>query len=122
MLESLVSENESFKQDNAELQTLLTATREDLRALQEELEERRATEPQYSEEYDNDVVRPHIFQSLASPISPTFNFGTAPAPSALQSAFVLSEAGPSAKKRSISAERGFRRNAVGHSLLAEVTL
>ena len=42
VLESLVSENEALKHDNAELQNLLADSREDIRALREEVEEQRA--------------------------------------------------------------------------------
>ncbi|KAG6896187.1 hypothetical protein C0992_009810 [Termitomyces sp. T32_za158] len=42
VLESLVSNNETLKRDNAELQSLLTESREDMHVLQEELEELRA--------------------------------------------------------------------------------
>lgn len=42
VLESLVSENEALKHDNAELQNLLNDSREDIRALREEVEEQRA--------------------------------------------------------------------------------
>jgi hypothetical protein len=45
VLESLVADNENLKHDNTELQNLLTETREDLRALQEEVEEHRAAVP-----------------------------------------------------------------------------
>jgi hypothetical protein len=37
-----VNDNETLKRDNAELQGLLTESREDFHALQEELEEQRA--------------------------------------------------------------------------------
>jgi hypothetical protein len=40
-----VSENEALKHDNAELQNLLANSREDIRALREEVEERRAAAP-----------------------------------------------------------------------------
>jgi hypothetical protein len=40
-----VSENEALKHDNAELQNLLADSREDIRALREEVEERRAAAP-----------------------------------------------------------------------------
>jgi len=40
-----VNDNETLKRDNAELQDLLTESREDLHALQEELEEQRAIAP-----------------------------------------------------------------------------
>ncbi|TFK43926.1 hypothetical protein BDQ12DRAFT_643723 [Crucibulum laeve] len=42
VLESLVEDNENLKRDNAELQQLLTDSREDLHALQEEVDEQRA--------------------------------------------------------------------------------
>jgi uncharacterized protein YlxW (UPF0749 family) len=42
VLESLVADNENLKHYNAELQNLLTETREDVRTLQEEVEEHRA--------------------------------------------------------------------------------
>ncbi|KAF9000224.1 hypothetical protein BDQ17DRAFT_1359844 [Cyathus striatus] len=48
VLESLVRDNESLKRDNAELQELLADSREDLHALQEEIEEQRAHAPSRS--------------------------------------------------------------------------
>ncbi|KAJ4479042.1 hypothetical protein J3R30DRAFT_3702071 [Lentinula aciculospora] len=42
VLESLVNDNEGLKRDNAELQTLLAESRDDLHALQQEVEEQRA--------------------------------------------------------------------------------
>jgi hypothetical protein len=42
ILEGLVSENEALKHDNAELQNLLTDSREDIRSLREEIEEYKA--------------------------------------------------------------------------------
>lgn len=44
VLETLVDDNETLKRDNAELQRLLSDTREDVHALQEEVEERRASQ------------------------------------------------------------------------------
>jgi hypothetical protein len=44
VLESLVQDNETLKHDNGELQHLLSESREDLHALQEELEEQRANQ------------------------------------------------------------------------------
>ena len=44
VLESLVADNEVLKRDNAELQNLLAQEREELRTMQEELEERRASD------------------------------------------------------------------------------
>ncbi|PPQ78908.1 hypothetical protein CVT25_002368 [Psilocybe cyanescens] len=43
VLESLVQDNDTLKRDNAELQHLLSESREDLHILQEELDEQRAT-------------------------------------------------------------------------------
>jgi hypothetical protein len=40
-----VDDNETLKRDNAELQTLLADTREDCRALQEEVEDQRVNPP-----------------------------------------------------------------------------
>ncbi|KAJ3907996.1 hypothetical protein F5879DRAFT_1054821 [Lentinula edodes] len=48
VLESLVNDNEGLKRDNAELQTLLAESRDDLHALQQEVEERRANMPMKS--------------------------------------------------------------------------
>lgn len=44
MLETLVADNEMLKRDGEELQRLLSESREDFRALQEELDELRASE------------------------------------------------------------------------------
>lgn len=109
MLQSLVADNQVLKNDNTELQNMLDATREDLRALQEELEERRASDIDYTGYHNDNTVRSTTYRNTRSPISPTFNFGTAPIPSAMHSVF---HPGPSTPKRSRSAERGFRRNAV----------
>ncbi|KAF9067686.1 hypothetical protein BDP27DRAFT_1328526 [Rhodocollybia butyracea] len=45
VLESLVDDNEGLKRDNAELQHLLAESRDDLHALQQEVEEQRANMP-----------------------------------------------------------------------------
>jgi regulator of replication initiation timing len=45
MLESLVNDNDTLKHDNAELQNLLTESREEIHLLQQEVEERRANSP-----------------------------------------------------------------------------
>lgn len=44
MIETLVTDNETLKHDGEELQRLLSESREDFRALQEELDELRASE------------------------------------------------------------------------------
>lgn len=120
VLESLVADNEGLRHDNAELQDLLSSTREDLRAAQTELDERKASDAQYSED-NHDTVRRRSDSSARSPLSPTFNFGTAPAPSVLHNGFQRSKAGPSFR-RSHSVERSFRRNAVrSHDFLYKST-
>lgn len=43
VMESLVADNEALKRDVAELQNLLTESREDVRTLREEIEESRAS-------------------------------------------------------------------------------
>ncbi|KAF8076810.1 hypothetical protein FPV67DRAFT_1472745 [Lyophyllum atratum] len=45
VLESLVNDNETLKRDNAELQNMLTESREEMHTLQEEVEEHRAKPP-----------------------------------------------------------------------------
>lgn len=45
VLESLVSDNEILKADNEELHTLLTESREDLQAIQSQMEERIVSAP-----------------------------------------------------------------------------
>jgi len=45
VLESLVTDNDTLKRDNAELQNLLTDSREEIYFLQQEVEERRANPP-----------------------------------------------------------------------------
>lgn len=122
VLESLVADNDGLRHDNAELQELLSSTREDLRAAQTELDERKADDAQYSEDNHN-TVRRRSDSSTRSPLSATFNFGTAPAPSVLHNVFQRSKAGPSSFRRSHSVERSFRRNAVrSHELRYKSTL
>lgn len=48
VLESLVNDNETLKRDNAELQNMLTESREEIHTLQEEVEEHRAQPPSRS--------------------------------------------------------------------------
>ncbi|RDB19916.1 hypothetical protein Hypma_012965 [Hypsizygus marmoreus] len=45
VLESLVNDNETLKRDNAELQTMLTESREEIHTLQEEVEDHRVKPP-----------------------------------------------------------------------------
>ena len=114
VLESLVADNEGLTHDNAELQELLSSLREDFRAAQTELDERRANDSQFAEDA-HDTIRRRPYSDARSSLSPTFNFGTAPASSILHTAFQRSEAGPSSNMRSHSVERSFRRNAVSSS-------
>ncbi|KAI0832804.1 hypothetical protein BC628DRAFT_1348375 [Trametes gibbosa] len=107
VLESLVADNEALKHDNAELQSLLSASREDIRELQDELEERRAS----------DTSAPHrhrytqsggsfTFCEPTTPLSPTFHIGTAPNSSILRSRLGEEKA---TERRSQSTERSGRR-------------
>ncbi|KIY70393.1 hypothetical protein CYLTODRAFT_435731 [Cylindrobasidium torrendii FP15055 ss-10] len=48
VLESLMDDNETLKRDNAELQHFLSESREEIHALQEEVEEHRASQPSRS--------------------------------------------------------------------------
>ncbi|KAL1944128.1 hypothetical protein VTO73DRAFT_3313 [Trametes versicolor] len=107
VLESLVADNEALKRDNAELQNLLSASREDFHELQEELEERRAS--------DTPFARTHRYTQSGSsfrsrepttPLSPTFNVGTAPTTSVLRSRLGDEKMAP---PRSQSTERSVRR-------------
>ena len=104
MLESLVADNEALKHDYAEVQNSLSETREDLRALQEAVEERRANGTLVSRHQHTDSVT----SAGSAPLSPTFNVGTAPSPSDLHSVF-MSSGGPSRGRRAASAERFPRR-------------
>lgn len=51
VLESLVKDNEALKRDSAEVQHLLTESREDYHALREEVEEQRANPPRSGGNY-----------------------------------------------------------------------
>lgn len=55
-----MSENEALKHDNAELQNLLADSREDIRALREEVEERRAAAPPTPAALEDTRYFPHI--------------------------------------------------------------
>lgn len=48
VLESIVGDNETLKRDNAELQIMLSDSREEIHTLQEEIEEYRAKPPSRS--------------------------------------------------------------------------
>ncbi|KAH8096625.1 hypothetical protein BXZ70DRAFT_945422 [Cristinia sonorae] len=74
VLESLVADNEALKRDNAELQNILAETREDMRALQEEIDERRAHEDPISRHNHTSSVASSTYHEL-SPTSPNFRFG-----------------------------------------------
>ena len=101
----MVADNEALKHDNAELQNLLASEREELHSLQEELEERRAS--------DAPVRRGHrvtqsgssfYYHDMSAPLSPTFQIGTAPTGSSvLRSRLQAENAG--SERRSVSVER-----------------
>lgn len=105
-----MADNEALKHDYAEVQNILSETREDLRTLQEEVEERRA---------NDSVVSRHrhtvsVTSTGSAPLSPTFNVGTAPTPSALHTVF-LNSGGPSRGRRAASVERSPRRPFVSYN-------
>jgi hypothetical protein len=95
MVESLVTSNETLKRDNGEMQRLLSESREDSRALQEELEEVRASG-------DHKHSSHRFTNSLTSSIR------SAPLSPNLSPSFAFNHFG----KRAVSAERGLRRSFV----------
>lgn len=114
MLESLVADNEALKRDNAELQNLLATTREDFHSLQEELEERRASDTPHSRRHRyTQSGSSFTFREPTTPLSPTFNVGTAPTASVLRSK--LGEEKTS-QRRSQSTERSARRAFVSQAV------
>ncbi|KAG6857005.1 hypothetical protein H0H87_011099 [Tephrocybe sp. NHM501043] len=68
VLESLVSDNEILKRDNAELQSMLTESREELHTLHEEIEEHRAKPPSIISRAPTPQKR-HPFVSSSVPAS-----------------------------------------------------
>ncbi|TFK46903.1 hypothetical protein OE88DRAFT_1706532, partial [Heliocybe sulcata] len=98
VLETLVADNEALKHDNAELQNLLTETREDYRSLQEEVEEHRATllsktgmeTPQSRHRVTNSQ------SSITYIRSPNFSANTALSP--LSTSFFTGRRAPSAER------------------------
>ncbi|KAI0638562.1 hypothetical protein C8Q77DRAFT_1049062 [Trametes polyzona] len=107
VLESLVADNEALKRDNAELQNLLSASREDLRSVQEELEERRAGDTPFSRRHRHTMSgNSYAFREPTTPLSPTFHVGTAPTSSVLRSR--LSDE-KSTERRAQSTERSGAR-------------
>ncbi|KAH9854959.1 hypothetical protein C2E23DRAFT_867064 [Lenzites betulinus] len=107
VLESLVADNEALKRDNAELQNLLSASREDMRELQEELEERRANDPSLPRRHRyTQSGSSFTFREPTTPLSPTFHVGTAPTSSVLRSRLGEEKA---TERRSQSTERSGRR-------------
>ncbi|OSD04469.1 hypothetical protein PYCCODRAFT_1407364 [Trametes coccinea BRFM310] len=107
VLETLVADNEALKRDNAELQTLLSASREDLRSAQEELEERRAGDTPFSARHLSTFSGGSFtLREPKTPLSPTFNVGTAPSASMLHSKLGEEDA---SQRRSQSIERSGRR-------------
>lgn len=111
VLESLVADNEAYKHDNAELQNLLAETREDLRTLQEELDEHRARHASMSRHRPHDSIGSSLFDDATTLASP-FHVGTAPVTSTLHSMFASQRAGPSTERRAASSERFLKRGFV----------
>ena len=110
VLESLVADNEALKRDNAELQNLLVESREDLRALQEEVQERRAGDSSYMRHRYTISGQSELTDNPASPLSSTFHVGTAPSGSVLHSWHRQGNLG----RRPASVERSSRRGFVRH--------
>lgn len=108
VLESLVADNEALKRDNAELQNLLAAEREELHSLQEELEERRASDTPFRRGHRFTHSGTSTYHDTSAPLSPTFQIGTAPTGSALRSRLQSEKA--NADRRSLSAERSRERS------------
>jgi hypothetical protein len=104
VLESLATDNESLKRDNTELQGLLSESREELRTLQEELDEHRAEGIFTSRHRHRDSIGSSVFDDTATLASP-FMVGTAPAMSTLSSIFGNQKPGPSVDRRAASTER-----------------
>lgn len=114
VLESLVADNESLKRDSTELQHLLDETREELRTLQEEVEEHRASNSPAVRHRHQDRLTSSVFDDSATLASP-FRVGTAPVSSMLSTIFASQQkAGPSSEKRASSSERFGRRAFVRH--------
>ncbi|RDX53718.1 hypothetical protein OH76DRAFT_1143839 [Lentinus brumalis] len=108
VLESLVADNEALKRDNAEYQNLLAAEREELHTLQEELEERRASDTPFRRGHRfTHSGTSNTYHDTSAPLSPTFHIGTAPTGSVLRSRLQSEKA--AAKRRSLSAERSRER-------------
>lgn len=108
VLESLVADNEALKRDSAELQNLLAESREDLRALQEEMEERRASDSSYLRHRSTNSGQSELTDNPVSPLSSTFHVGTAPSSSVLHSWHRQGNLG----RRPVSVERSSRRGFV----------
>ncbi|KAF7335245.1 hypothetical protein MSAN_02335000 [Mycena sanguinolenta] len=74
VLQTLVDDNETLKRDNAELQTLLADSREDCRALQEEVEDQRVNPPPRSGAGTPSHLRQHFHTaSVSSVLTPSYN-------------------------------------------------
>ena len=93
-----------LKRDNAELQNLLAQEREELHTLQEELEERRASDTPFRPGHRfTQSGASFTFHDTSGPLSPSFHIGTAPTGSALRARMQGEKR--SAEGRSLSAER-----------------
>nr|GAT50162.1 predicted protein [Mycena chlorophos] len=76
MLGTLVDDNDTLKRDNAELQTLLADSREDYRALQEEMEEQRVNPPPRSGTATPAHLKQHFHTGSvpSAMLSPAYSF------------------------------------------------
>lgn len=110
VLESLVADNEALKRDAAELQNILAETREDMRVLQEEIDERRAQDPSTSKHHRHTSSLASSAYHDLSPTSPTFRFST-----------FSSRGAPAIDRRSVSMERPRRVIVRPSSLISQIS-
>lgn len=99
-----MADNEALKHDNAELQNILAEAREDLRALQEEIDEKRAQEgPAMKHRRASSTASSGYYE--LSPTSPSFRLSAAGGGLRRSSS---SKTAPSLDRRSLSMERPHR--------------
>ncbi|KAH8982398.1 hypothetical protein EDB92DRAFT_1952297 [Lactarius akahatsu] len=121
LLESLVADKEALEKSNAELQELLSESREALDALQEEAGERLVSSPgggRISSPLSS--TRPHNIPRAPSPSS-SMTYGTAPGPLSPISAIFSDHEKTSAGRRSFSIESPSRRSFVYAPLTPETS-
>lgn len=121
LLESLVADKEALEKSNAELQDLLSESREALDALQEEAGERLVSSPGGGQIPSSlSSTRPRNIPSAPSPSSP-MTYGTAPGPLSPISAIFSDHEKTSAGRRSFSIESPSRRSFVYAPLTPETS-